>query len=94
MGDISKYRKNVIKMEGIVEGFCHIFIGLLVIIIAIVGDFVNIIAIKVYWMCSIMLLILAIISFFTGFKVNFIAFKRCPIIFTTSALLIIHTILL
>jgi hypothetical protein len=32
---------------------------------------------------------LAIVSLFTGYKVNFPPFKLCPFIFTASALLII-----
>jgi hypothetical protein len=32
---------------------------------------------------------LAFVSFFTGFKISFLPFKLCPVIFITSAVLII-----
>ena len=43
----------------------------------------------VYLVCSIGLLVLAVVSLFTGFKVKFLPYKLCPVIFTVSALLII-----
>jgi hypothetical protein len=44
---------------------------------------------KAAYVLSIMgLVALAIVSVFTGFKVNFIPFKLCPFIFTGSAALI------
>jgi hypothetical protein len=35
-----------------------------------------------------MLVVMAIISLFTGFKINFLPYRLCPIIFTGSAILI------
>jgi hypothetical protein len=43
----------------------------------------------VYLVAVIGLIALSVISLFTGFKVNFIPFKLCPVIFTASAVLIL-----
>ena len=74
-------------MEWIVEGAALIFIGALTIAITIV-DPLSMISRLVYIFIIGMLLILAIISLFTGFKVNFLPFKLCPLIFSFSALCI------
>jgi len=37
---------------------------------------------------------LSLVSLFTGFKVNFVAFKLCPVIFTGASILILLGILL
>jgi hypothetical protein len=43
----------------------------------------------VYWLAFIMLNTLSVISLFTGFKVNFLPYRLCPVIFTGSAILIL-----
>jgi hypothetical protein len=43
----------------------------------------------VFLLSAIGLIVLAVVSLFTGFKVNFLPFKLCPFIFTASALLIL-----
>ncbi|MFX0138006.1 MAG: hypothetical protein ACFFDN_30470 [Candidatus Hodarchaeota archaeon] len=88
-GEISQDNKNIITMEWIIEGMTLIFIGLLVILISFLGGTDNIVSIYVNAISSIMLFALAILSLFTGFKVNFIMFKLCPVIFTVSGILIL-----
>lgn len=88
-GEITKDNKNIITMEWIIEGFTLIFIGLLVIIIAFLGGVENSVSQYVFLISSTMLFTLAILSLFTGFKVNFIPFKLCPLIFTVSGILIL-----
>lgn len=88
-GEISQDNKNIITMEWIIEGMSLIFIGLLVILITFFGGVGNSVTIYVNVISSIMLFALAIESLFTGFKVNFIVFKLCPIIFTISGVLIL-----
>ncbi|MFX0008116.1 MAG: hypothetical protein ACFFA7_13075 [Promethearchaeota archaeon] len=88
-GEISEDNKNVITMEWIIEGMSLIFIGLLVLIISLLGGFHNEVVIYVNVISSIMLFSLALVSLFTGFKVNFIVFKLCPVIFTASGVLIL-----
>jgi len=86
-GEISNDNKNIITMEWLIEGIALIFIGILVATITLINP-INIISTTIYLMSSACLLILAIISLFTGFRINFIPFRMCPIIFTSSAILI------
>ena len=88
-GEISQDNKYIITMEWAIEGMTLIFIGLLVILITFLGGTDNIVFIYVNVISSIMLFALAILSVFTGFKVNFIVFKLCPVIFTVSGILIL-----
>ena len=86
-GDISTDNRRIIAMEWIIEGIALIFIGSLVAISTIIEP-QNIISTIVYLSSSACLIILAVISLFTGFKINFLPFRLCPIIFTSSAILI------
>ena len=88
-GEISQDNKYIITMEWIIEGMTLIFIGLLVMFITLLGGTDNIVTIYVNVFSSIMLFALAVLSLLTGFKVNFIPFKLCPIIFTVSGILIL-----
>ena len=74
-------------MEWLVEGVALIFVGALIFIVTVI-DPVNIISTATYIVTSIFLIIMAIVSLFTGFRINFVPFKLCPIIFTASAILI------
>lgn len=92
-GDISADNKNIITMEWINEGATLIFIGVLVATVTFL-DPSNMISQAIYWLSFIMLNILSLISLFTGFKVNFLPFKLCPLIFTGSSILILLGLLL
>ena len=87
-GDISVDNKRIITMEWIIEGVSLIFIGTLTILIAIIDSTSNLSRI-VYVTIVLMLVILSIISLFTGFRVKFLPYKLCPVIFLTSAVLIL-----
>jgi hypothetical protein len=84
---ISEDNKKILFMEWINEGATLIFIGVLTIGVSLTepagrgSEFVYILSI-------IMLVALAVISLFTGFRVNFLPYKLCPIIFTSSAVMI------
>jgi hypothetical protein len=86
-GDISLDNGRVITMEWINEGATLIFIGVLTAAVTLV-DPMSLAAHTVYWLAIGMLVVLSIISLFTGFKINFLPFRLCPIIFTGSAILI------
>ncbi len=87
-GLISADNRNIITMEWIVEGVSLIFIGALVATVALIDPVGN--ASKaVLVVCAVGLLVLAAVSLFTGFKVNFLPFKLCPVIFSASAALIL-----
>jgi len=74
-GDISQDNKKIITMEWVIEGVSLIFIGGLTIVITYINPFSEI-SRFVYSFTITMLLILAIVSLFTGFKVNFLPFRQ------------------
>jgi hypothetical protein len=87
-GDISLDNKRIITMEGIIEGAALIFICVLVASVTYI-DYTGVVSKTVYWICFIMLNVLSIISLFTGFRINFLPFKLCPLIFTSSSIFIL-----
>jgi hypothetical protein len=86
-GDISVDNKQILTMEWIVEGVCLIFIGLMVAV-ATLMDNGSAVSAAIYWICFAELNVLSIVSLFTGFKVHFLPFKLCPVIFTGASILI------
>jgi hypothetical protein len=84
---ISEDNKKILLMEWINEGATLIFIGVLTIGVSIIEPEGRV-SEYVYILSIIMLLALAVISLFTGFRVNFLPYKLCPIIFTSSAVMI------
>ena len=91
-GEISQDNQHIITMEWIVEGIALFFIGLTILVITWI-DRTNAVSYVVLWICFVQLNVLSIVSLFTGFKVNFLPFKLCPIIFTGSSVLILLGIL-
>jgi len=87
-GDISLDNQRIITMEWIVEGVSLIFIGVLVAVVTLI-DPASVVSKAVYLVSALALIVLASVSLFTGFKVNFLPFKLCPVIFTVSAVLIL-----
>lgn len=87
-GDISNDNKLIITMEWINEGISLIFIGLLTIIVTLI-DIKSRLARAIYVAIICMLFAMSVISLFTGFRVDFLPFKLCPVIFSVSAILII-----
>lgn len=91
-GNISPDNINLIKMEWINESLTLIFIGLLTIVITIIRNNEFRVVKAVYLVTFLMLEAMSILSVFTGFKIDFLPFKLCPLIFTISALLILQGI--
>jgi hypothetical protein len=87
-GDIAPDSKNIITMEWIAEGVTLIFIGIIVAGVTFI-DADGSVSEFIFIASAVMLLVLAVVSLFTGFKVNFLPFKLCPFLFTFSAVLII-----
>ena len=87
-GDISPDNKKIISMEWINEGATLIFIGTLAIATNLI-DPGNRITLIVNIISIIMLLAISVISLFTGFRIRYLPFRLCPVIFTTSAILIL-----
>lgn len=92
-GDISADNRHIITMEWIVEGVALIFIGVLVVVVTLI-DRESSAAAAVYITSVSGLVVLALVSLFTGFKVNFLPFKLCPFIFGASAALLLLGVLL
>lgn len=86
-GEISADNRHIITMEWIVEGVSMIFIGILVASVTMI-DPLSAVSRIVFLLSAIGLFVLAAVSLFTGFKVNFLPFRLCPFIFSASALLI------
>ncbi len=87
-GEITIDNRRIIAMEWINEGLALIFIGVLVATATVI-DPSNVVSSAVYFIAAIMLVAMAVISLFTGFKISFLPFKVCPFIFTASAVLIL-----
>lgn len=87
-GDISEDNRNIITMEWIIEGVALIFIGAVIATVTFV-DAASPVTRAVYWLAFIGLNTLSMVSIFTGFKVNFVPFKLCPVIFTGASILIL-----
>ena len=86
-GKITIDNKRIITMEWITEGVALIFIGALVGVVTIV-DPNHEVSTAVYTISVIGLVVLAMVSLFTGFRISFLPFRLCPFIFTFSAALI------
>jgi hypothetical protein len=87
-GEISVDNKRIITMEWIVEGIALIFIGSTNAIVTFI-DYTSLISRAIYFSSVGVLIVLALVSLFTGFKINFFPFKLCPFIFFASAVLIV-----
>jgi hypothetical protein len=87
-GDISADNKHIITMEWITEGVALVFIGFIVAGVTFI-DPNNTISEFIYIASAVVLVVLAFVSIFTGFKVNFFPYKLCPFLFFLSAALII-----
>lgn len=87
-GEISVDNKRIITMEWIVEGIALIFIGAINAMVTAV-DHTNSISLTIYLSSVVVLIVLAGVSFLTGFKISFLPFKLCPVIFITAAVLIL-----
>lgn len=88
-GEISEDNKRIITMEWINEGLTLIFLGLLIILSTILGEAGSQLTFVIHLAVSTMLIAMSILSLFTGFKISFIPFKLCPVIFSLSAILIL-----
>ncbi|UCE46906.1 MAG: hypothetical protein JSW47_15005 [Phycisphaerales bacterium] len=87
-GGISLDNKRIITMEWIIEGVFLISIAVIVSSVTYI-DYAGVISKNIYRICFVMLNALSAISLLTGFKINFLPFKLCPVIFTTASILIL-----
>ena len=73
-GEISVDNKRIITMEWIIEGIALIFVGSIVAIVTAI-DHTSSISLVIYLSLVVVLIVLAIVSFFTGFKISFLPFR-------------------
>jgi hypothetical protein len=86
-GSISQDNKRIITMEWIAEGITLCFMGLLVLFITISGGFQNPVSLNVYRASALMLIVMAILTGFTGARTSIVPIKICPFVKTVVAIL-------
>ncbi len=77
-GEISLDNRRIITMEWIMEGLALVFMGLLVLLIALFGEEQSLAALIVCRVSAAALLVMAIVSFFTGARTAVLPMKLCP----------------
>jgi hypothetical protein len=87
-GDLTFDNRRIITMEWIVEGVALISTAAFVAAATAVQADATV-ASAVYAVAAATLVVLAVVSLFTGFKVAFLPFRLCPIILGISAALIV-----
>ena len=87
-GEITTDNRHIITMEWVVEGVALILIGTLVGTVTLL-DSAGVVSKAVYLICASGLLVLAMVSLFTGFKIRFLPFRLCPLVLSVSAFLIL-----
>ena len=88
-GAISEDNKKVLTMEVIAEGLTLIFLGVLPLLVTALSDFQNSAAHIVYISSAMMLLVMALLTLFTGARTPVIWYKICPVVKTAVAVLFI-----
>jgi hypothetical protein len=86
-GDISADNRRIITMEWIAEGIALISVSTFVAVAAAI-DPASAVASGVFAVAIGTLVVLAVVSLFTGFRIAFLPYKLCPFIFGRSAALI------
>jgi len=87
-GEITADNKRIITMEWIVEGVALLSIAAFTVSGTVTGSGASG-PLPVFAVAMGTLIILAIVSLFTGFRVAFLPFRLCPLIFGASAALIV-----
>ena len=86
-GDLTADNRRIITMEWIVEGVALISTAAFVVATTAIQPDAAVSS-AVYAVATGTLVALAVVSLFTGFKVAFLPFRLCPVIFGVSAALI------
>jgi len=80
--------RHIITMEWIVEGVALVSLAAFVLVATLIEP-QSALASAVFAVAAGTLLVLALVSLFTGFRVGFFPYKLCPFIFVVSAALIV-----
>jgi len=86
-GDLSSDNRRIITMEWIVEGVALISTAAFVAVATAIQP-EALVSRAVYVVAISTLVLLAVVSLFTGFRIKFLPFRLCPFIFGGSAALI------
>ena len=86
-GELTADNRRIITMEWIVEGVVLISTAAFVAVATVIQPDAAVSS-AVYAVAIGTLIVLAVVSLFTGFKIAFLPFRLCPFIFGGSALLI------
>jgi hypothetical protein len=86
-GNITIDNRRIITMEWIVEGVALISVAAFVATATVIQPEAPV-SLGVYIVAICTLVVFAIVSLFTGFRIAFLPFRLCPFIFSLSALLI------
>ena len=81
--------RRVLTMEWIMEGLTLCFMGILVAVVTGIVGRQDPGSVIIYFASAAMLVVMAIVSLFTGARVAFLPYRLCPPIFLTAALLFI-----
>jgi hypothetical protein len=93
-GEISADNKKILAMEVIAEGLTLIFLGVLAILITWFGDPRSFTAHIVYYAEAGILLIMALVTLFTGARTPVIWYKLCPAVkVITAAFFVLGSVL-
>ncbi len=87
-GNISSDARRIVTMAWIADGVALVIIGVLVGVVAFIDPAAAVSA-SVFVVSAVGLFALAFVAFLTGFGVNELAFKLCPIVRVVSGVLIL-----
>ena len=93
-GNISRDNKLILIMEWVAEGLTLIFIGALTLLINILNGYKNPASLNVFRISAVILLIMAILTAFTGARTKVVFFKICPFVKTIVAVLLLLAVYL
>lgn len=83
--------RRVVTMEWIGEGLTLVFLAALITTVALADPDPT--GRAVLWLVVGMLNVMSAVSLATGFRVDFIAYRLCPVIFTGASLLVVAGLL-
>jgi hypothetical protein len=86
-GEVTADNRRIITMEWVVEGVALISVAAFATAVTAIDSQATT-STAVYAVAVATLLALAFVSLFTGFRIAFLPFRLCPIIFTVSAVLV------
>lgn len=92
-GKISRDSRLIITMDWIAEGLTLCFIGLLIFFVTLFAGHANIGSRIVFRLCFGMLVVLSVLSFFTGARTSVVPMKICPFVKLLVAAFLVPSLL-